>query len=201
MADDQEPETSEVIETKPATIIQPETEFEASEGTQNSDDYEDDHEDHLEDDEPEPLFDRIFAVESDLEPSLGMQPAVHEHDDHDMDADHHSEDEEDVFFMAHAHDLEEEQCPHGFFTGGGLESCIECLDESLAPAAAATAVDPFEASFAFAPERSQPAMLFKLSDIEAVEEAIADGYGLETTSSEDGGSSSASVDGPASPLS
>ena len=44
-------------------------------------------------------------------------------------------------------------------------------------------------------------MLFKLSDIEAVEEAIADGYGLETTSSEDGGSSSASVDGPASPLS
>ena len=62
-------------------------------------------------------------------------------------------------------------------------------------------MDPFEASFAFAPERSQPAMLFKLSDIEAVEEAIADGYGLETTSSEDGGSSSASVDGPASPLS
>lgn len=129
-----------------------------------------------------------------------MQPDVHEHDDHGLDSDHHSEDIEDVFFMEHAHNHDEEECPHGFFTGGGLESCIECFDENLAPAAAST-VDPFEASFAFAPERSQPAMLFKLSDIEAVEEAIADGYGLETTSSEDGGSSSASVDGPASPLS
>lgn len=44
-------------------------------------------------------------------------------------------------------------------------------------------------------------MLFKLSDIEAIEEAIDGGYGLESNSGEDGGSSSASVDRPASPLS
>ena len=168
LADDsQELEETEVIETKPATIIQPETpEFEASESTQNSDDHdldhEDDHEDDYEygddeDDEPEPLFNKIFAVESNLEPSSGMQSAHHDHHkenhedyfDHDDLDDDHSEDEESFFFMAHAHDHEEEECPHGFFTGGGLESCIECLE----PAAAATA-DPFEASFAFAPERS-----------------------------------------------
>jgi len=61
-ADNLEPEI-EVIETKPATIIQPEAE---------SDDYEDDHEDYHEDDEPEPLFDKIFAVRSLLEPSSGV---------------------------------------------------------------------------------------------------------------------------------
>jgi len=45
-------------------------------------------------------------------------------------------------------------------------------------------------------------MLFKLSDIEAIEEAIDGGYGgLESSSSDDGGSSSASVDGQKSPLS